>query len=453
MDPEPAYLFSFLNALTQIEELDTTLVLIQVGAILIGLLFSFLFSGAEVAFFSMKGDELEELQKKSFESSTMATIKYMLDHPRRLLSTILIGNTFANIITSVLAAVITGEIAHKIGLSEVLIYTIEIVVVTFVLVIVSEITPKVIAIKSPLKSATRIAWFIRFFYFILSPISKVLAQSALFIENKIPKAIHDFSGDDIRTIAEVGEERGSLKEDEREIFENVVEFGQITVKEIMTSRVDIVAVSTEEELGEVIELVLSKKLSRMPLYGEDLDDIIGVIYAKDLLPYLKTNLVNTTINWKTLARKVLFVPTTKHLDDLLKDFKKEKTHLAVVVDEWGGTEGIVTLDDVLSEIIGDIADENSDTETLFRKINEFTYEFDAKMNLEDVEEILECELTTPEDEFETLAGLVYHVRENIPEEGEHVFFRNIELIVDSLDNNRIKKVTIIKTQIEENSEE
>lgn len=453
MDPEPATLISFLNTTTQVAELDTTLVLIQIGLILLGLLFSFIFSGAEVAFFSIKGIELEELQKKSYETSTMAAIKYMLDHPRRLLSTILIGNTFANIVTSVLAAVITGEIAKVIGMSNVLIYTIEIVVITFVLVIVSEITPKVIAIKSPLQSATRIAWFIRFFYFILSPISKILAQSALFIENKIPKSVHDFSGDDIRTIAEVGEERGSLKEDEREIFENVVEFGQITVREIMTSRVDIVAVSIEEELGDVIELVLSKRLSRMPLYGEDLDDIVGVIYAKDLLPYLKTNLSNTTINWKTLARKVLFVPITKRLDDLLKDFKKEKTHLAVVVDEWGGTEGIVTLDDVLSEIIGDIADENSEVESLFRKIDEFTYEFDAKINLEDVEEILECELTSPDDEFETLAGLVYHVRENIPFEGEHVFFKNVELIVDSLDNNRIKKVTIIKKQIEPNLEE
>ncbi|TNE74525.1 DUF21 domain-containing protein [bacterium] len=402
-----------------------------------------MFSGSEVAYFSIKGAELEKLQKLAHTSKVYGTILQMLEHPRRLLSTILIGNTFTNIITSVVAAVLTGQLVHNFALPNWLIYTVEILVVTFTLVIISEITPKVIAIKQPLEFAHRFNWFVRTFYLLLAPISGIIARSTVLIESKLPKTIHDISSDDIRTLAEVGEEQGSLQEEEREIFENVIEFGQTTVKEIMTSRVDIVAVSTDDALGDVIELILNKKLSRMPLYGEDLDDIIGVIYAKDILPYLRTDLTSATINWRTLARKVLFVPTTKRLDDLLKDFKKEKTHLAVVVDEWGGTEGIVTLDDVLEEIIGDIADETTEQEQLYTQLDEHTFVFDAKINLEEVEEILEIEgVATPEDEYETLGGLVYHVLEKIPKAGDSFDYKGLSISVSSLENNRIKKIKV-----------
>jgi gliding motility-associated protein GldE len=446
LDPDPALALTFLwNALSleATTTFDVNVLVIELLLIFLGLVFSFLFSGSEVAFFSIKGAEYERLQQLAQQSGTHASILSMLDHPRRLLSTILIGNTFANIITSVVAAVLTGEIAHLFKLPDWLIYLIEIIVVTFTLVIVSEITPKVIAIKKPIEFAQRINWFIRTVYFLLFPVSNLIAKSAGYIENKLPKSVQDISSDDIRTLAEVGEEQGSLKEDEREIFENVIEFGQTTVKEIMTSRVDIVAVSVDDALGEVIELILTKKLSRMPLYGEDLDEIIGVIYAKDILPYLRTDLAGTSINWKTLARKVLFVPTTKRLDDLLKDFKKEKTHLAVVVDEWGGTEGIVTLDDVLEEIIGDIADETTEQEQLYSKIDENTYLFDAKINLEDVEEILEREdLSTPDDEYETLGGLVYHIMERIPIAGESIQHKGLDISVSSLENNRLKKIKV-----------
>jgi len=326
-----------------------------------------------------------------------------------------------------------------------LIYVIEILVVTFMLVIISEITPKVIAIKNPLQTAVKLNHIIYGFYIIMTPVSILIAKSAHSIESKLPYKSHEISGEDILTIAEVGEEKGSLKGDEREIFENVVEFGQTAVKEIMTSRVDIVAVSLDDELGEVIDTILDRKLSRMPLYGDDLDDILGVINSKDLLPYLKTDFQNTAINWKTIARKVLFVPTTKRLDDLLKEFKKEKTHMAIVVDEWGGTEGIVTLDDVLAEIIGNIGDETSNPEQLFEKVSENSYSFDAKINVEDAEEILEMQLSGENDEYETLAGLVYHILERIPENDEKLHFKEVEITVLEVENNRIKKVLITKS--------
>jgi len=410
----------------------------------LGLAFSFIFSGAEVALFSIKGSELDQLKSLATHSSSHRNIKKMIENPRRLLSTILIGNTFANIVVSIVSAVITGQIAEIFHFPEFLIYVIEILVVTFMLVIISEITPKVIAIKNPLQTAVKLNHMIYGFYIVMTPVSILIAKSAHSIESKLPYKSHEISGEDILTIAEVGEEKGSLKGDEREIFENVVEFGQTAVKEIMTSRVDIVAVSLNDELGEVIDSILDRKLSRMPLYGDDLDDILGVINSKDLLPYLKTDFQNTAINWKTIARKVLFVPTTKRLDDLLKEFKKEKTHMAIVVDEWGGTEGIVTLDDVLAEIIGNIGDETTNPEQLYERVSENSFSFDAKINVEDAEEVLEMELSGENDEYETLAGLVYHILERIPENDEKLYFKDVEITVLEVENNRIKKVLISK---------
>jgi len=410
----------------------------------LGLAFSFIFSGAEVALFSIKGSELDQLNSLATHSSSHRNIKKMIENPRRLLSTILIGNTFANIVVSIVSAVITGQIAEIFHFPEFLIYVIEILVVTFMLVIISEITPKVIAIKNPLQTAVKLNHMIYGFYIVMTPVSILIAKSAHSIESKLPYKSHEISGEDILTIAEVGEEKGSLKGDEREIFENVVEFGQTAVKEIMTSRVDIVAVSLNDELGEVIDSILDRKLSRMPLYGDDLDDILGVINSKDLLPYLKTDFQNTAINWKTIARKVLFVPTTKRLDDLLKEFKKEKTHMAIVVDEWGGTEGIVTLDDVLAEIIGNIGDETTNPEQLYERVSENSFSFDAKINVEDAEKVLEMELSGENDEYETLAGLVYHILERIPENDEKLYFKDVEITVLEVENNRIKKVLISK---------
>lgn len=444
MDPEPG----FLTALTFITQLNSEfsfqILLIEICVIILGLAFSFIFSGAEVALFSIKGSELDQLNSLATHSSSHRNIKKMIENPRRLLSTILIGNTFANIVVSIVSAVITGQIAEIFHFPEFLIYVIEILVVTFMLVIISEITPKVIAIKNPLQTAVKLNHMIYGFYIVMTPVSILIAKSAHSIESKLPYKSHEISGEDILTIAEVGEEKGSLKGDEREIFENVVEFGQTAVKEIMTSRVDIVAVSLNDELGEVIDSILDRKLSRMPLYGDDLDDILGVINSKDLLPYLKTDFQNTAINWKTIARKVLFVPTTKRLDDLLKEFKKEKTHMAIVVDEWGGTEGIVTLDDVLAEIIGNIGDETTNPEQLYERVSENSFSFDAKINVEDAEKVLEMELSGENDEYETLAGLVYHILERIPENDEKLYFKDVEITVLEVENNRIKKVLISK---------
>src|SRR5699024_1495273 len=401
--------------------------MVQLGLIMAGLLFSALFSGSEVAFFSLNSES-----ELSADNDRDQLIMRMLDRPRRLLATILIGNTFANIVTSVLAAVVTGSLAGYLGFSQFWIYFWEIIVLTFTILILSEITPKIIAINEPLTNARRISRFIYAMYVILKPISSIIANSTLSLEERLPKPNSKMTSEDIMTMAEVSEEEGSIKSDEREIIENVIEFGNISVREIMTSRVNIVAISATDSLDEVLSLIRSKGISRMPIYENDLDNILGIIHAKDVLPYINSDIERTTINWRTIARKALFIPATKKLDDLLRDFQQERTHIAIVVDEYGGTEGLITLDDILEEIVGDIVDDYDDTEEkLYTRFRSGVYIFDAKIDLDDMEDLLECELTTEDDDFETLGGLVYHLTERLPNVGERVYYRDIEFTIHS----------------------
>ncbi|MDZ7715305.1 MAG: gliding motility-associated protein GldE [Balneolaceae bacterium] len=422
--------------------LTTTELVLQILFIILGLIFSAVFSGSEVAFFSLSNQQ-DILDEAETEGSADQLVIRMLERPRRLLATILIGNTFANIITSVLAAVMTGSVIAYFGFPEVVIYTIEVVVLTFMILILSEITPKIIAINDPLKITRKLARFIYVLYVLLKPISKIIAESTISLEQRLPRPDSKMTSEDIMTMAEVSEQEGSIKKDEREIIENVIEFGTTSVREIMTSRVNIVAVSTENSLDEVLDIIREKGLSRMPLIEDDLDTILGIIYSKDVLPYINSDIERTTINWGTIGRKALFIPATKKLDDLLRDFQQEKTHIAIVVDEYGGTEGLITLDDILEEIVGDISDEYAENEEqLYTRFKNGVYVFDAKIDLDDMEDILECELTSSDDEYETLGGLVYHLTERIPNVGERVYYQNLELTIHSVQNNRVKKLRV-----------
>lgn len=415
---------------------------VEASVMILGLLLSALYSGSEVAFFSLVNN-MDQLLRSEQYNRADSRILAMLEKPRRLLATILIGNTFANIISSVLAAVMTGKIAAFYGFPTAIVYTVEIIVLTFMILILSEITPKVIAINNPLKISRGVSLFIYTNFILLTPISKLIAESTMVLERALPKPSNRMTSEDIKTMAEVSEQEGSIHGDEREIIENVIEFGNISVREIMTSRVNIVAVSVDNTLPEVISLIREKGLSRMPLFDNDLDSIIGVIYAKDVLPYINSEMEDSIINWKTIARKALFIPATKKLDDLLRDFQHEKTHIAIVVDEYGGTEGIVTLDDILEEIVGDIVDEYGDIEEkLYTRFKSGVYVFDAKIDLDDLDEILDVKVASPEDEFETLGGLVYHLTERIPNVGERMSYKNLELTIHSVEKNRVKKVRV-----------
>lgn len=433
-----AFLFA---AASSSGELNMVALSVQIVIMVLGLIFSAVFSGSEVAFFSLS-TRMEDLKQDEHSHSADDRIILMLDKPRRLLATILIGNTFANILASVMAAVITGSLMVFIGLSEFVVYTLEVVVLTFMILILSEITPKIIAINNPLQVSRRLSGFIYSLFILLKPLAKILAESAISLERYLPKPTNKMTSDDIKTMAEVSEKEGSIKEDEREIIENVIEFGTITVREIMTSRVNVVGVSISDSLQDVLKQIKEHSFSRMPLYENDLDTILGVIYAKDVLPYLNIDDENPSLNWKTISRKALFIPATKKLDDLLRDFQHEKTHMAIVVDEYGGTEGLVTMDDILEEIVGDIVDDEGEEVDMYTRFKSGIYIFDAQIDLDDMEDILETDLTAEDDEYETLGGLIYHLTESLPTVGVRVLFKNLELTVHSVQNNRIKKVRV-----------
>lgn len=421
---------------------DPIVTLIQVLIILLGLLVSGLFSGSEVAFFALTTQLDNNIREQGEHDPATKRVLNMLDRPRKLLATILIGNTFANIITAITAAILTGKFVYMLGVPTFVVYAVEIVVLTFMILILSEITPKVLALKDPLNVARRLSGFLYFFFVILTPFSNLISKSTHYFERRFPRPPERISSEDIKTIAEVGELQGSIQEDEREIIENVVEFGNTVVREIMTSRVNITAVSTDDNLEEVIRLIKEKSVSRLPLFEGDMDNILGIIHSKDLLPYMNASMKNTAVNWKTIARKPLFIPATKKLDDLLRDFQKERTHVAIVVDEYGGTEGLVTLDDILEEILGELSDENSEQEQMFVRRKSGVYIFDAKVDLDDMEKVLQKDITSEDDEYETLAGLIYHLTEDIPEVGEKVVFNDLEMMVYSVENNRIRKVMV-----------
>ncbi len=408
----------------------------QLAAIVLGLMFSGIFSSAEVAFFS-SGTTHSNSGNKS-----MAMVNAMLAKPRRLLATILIGNTFANIVTAVVAAVATAEALHALEIPYWLIFTAEIAVITFIILIVSEITPKIIALKNPAGVAKRLAIIIYPVYILLTPFSYLIANLTNWLENRLPKPNNIISPKDLKTIAEVGQSHGSLKDDEREIIENMVDFGNTTVIEIMTSRVDIIALSADDTLGEALEIIRKESVSRLPLYEKDLDNILGVVHTKDLLAFLDQDMKHVP-DWKSFARPALFIPSTKRLDDLLRDFQAQKNHLAIVVDEYGGTEGIVSLDDVIEEIIGDLgSDDSGPSEVLYTQRKNGDYIFDSKINLEDMDDILHVNLASDDDEFETLGGLIYHLMERIPETGEEVTFKGVEFHIHKVENNRVTKVRV-----------
>lgn len=445
MDPERS-LFSLLLQVSGSLPLDTAAgldmgeITMQVAIIVISFFFSALFSSSEVAFFSIRSHDLTE-KLRTQETPSLKRIKGLLDHPRQLLSTILIGNTVVNILISVFAAVLTGNLISHFGWNPILVYSIEIIVLTTALVIFGEITPKVIGLKNPYMVASMFSSFIYALFMVLRPLNKLVASSSMSLERRIPKSKSKITGNDLMALAEVGEEEGHLREDEREIIENVIEFGNTEVCEIMTSRVDIEFVAIDETLGEVLERVKKLRLSRLPLCDPDLDSIVGIIYAKDLLPYLNEQIDDRNFNWNSISRNPLFIPVNKKLDDLLEDFQREKTHMAIVVDEFGGTEGLVTLDDVLEEIMGELETDPNEREEI-HQLRNGDYIMDAKVDLDELNDLFEQEIATDDDEYETLGGLVYHIMERIPSVGEKVRFNNLEITVHELENNRVKRLRV-----------
>lgn len=367
-----------------------------------------------------------------------------MDNSKSLLSTILLGNTVVNVTASIVAAVVTLEILEQNHLDPLYGFLIEVVCITFTLLILSEITPKVIAANRSVSFAKFSAPLMYLTVILLSPITFVLNKFASLFSFSFKNREY-FSGEDLKTIADVVHEQGNIEENEREMINSIVEFKDLTVKEIMVSRLDMIAVSSETNYQEIMKLIQTEGHSRIPLFEDSLDNIFGILYVKDLITFLADPEKAKTFDIKKISRQPLFVPEGKKLDDLLKEFQTKKMHIAIVVDEYGGTAGLVTMEDVIEQIIGDIQDEYDEESPMFKKIGPDSYIFDGKIPIEEAEQILNIKLEIGGEKFETLAGFILALAGTIPKEKAIFKKDNVQFIVEQLEVRRISKIRTVSS--------
>ena len=445
--PPSAALFAVLSFI-QDSGLSTDQLVLGFAFLVVLLLLSSLFSGSEVALFTLDSGQIEELEDS--DSAASKRVVSLLQHPRALLVTILILNTVVNVGAAITAAVLTHEMATANDWSPIATVLIEIIVLTFVILVVSEITPKLIATRQPVGFARRISGILLLLHRILFPVSSLLARSMQAFHGRFAGLAEKISADDLKTMAEIGTAHGTIEEEERALIHSIVDFGGTSVREIMISRLDIVSLNVGASVQEAVEIIRDSGHSRMPLYVEHLDNILGVVYAKDLLRHMTEHSGDEHIDWTSLARPPIFVPLGKMLDDLLTDFQEKKTHIAIVVDEYGGTAGLVTLEDVLEEIVGEIRDEHDEhEEELIERVSETEFIVDAKIDLDVLFEDLNIEVDTEEFDFETLGGLIFHLAREIPDEGDRFSSNGLSYEVTQVENNRVVEVRVVVISVSE----
>lgn len=399
------------------------------------------FSSSETAFFSHSRSDIDRI-KKLTEPAAKRVIN-LLSHPQKLLITIVIGNTIVNIAAASLAAILTLQISDIYNFDEQISIVINVIVVTLIILIFTEIVPKVAAVKNPYKIAQLFAYPLSVFYYIFYPISSILNTLTHWLTHslKLVKNKSLLSEEELKTLVDFGEEKGTLEEEEKEMIHSIFEFGETSVKEIMIPRIDMISISSSAEIEELLSLIKEYLHSRIPVYKETVDNIVGVVYAKDLLPLMNAKKSKDTTLDK-LTRPAYFVPEQKKIDELLREFQSEKIHMAIVVDEYGGTSGLVTLEDIIEEIVGEIQDEYDSDLPLYRKISENIFVVDGSMPLEEINEELKINLPT-EEGVETIGGFLFGLFGSVPKEKEVAKYNGYEFIIEKIVERRIKQVRII----------
>ncbi|TXI67129.1 MAG: gliding motility-associated protein GldE [Flavobacterium sp.] len=427
MDPDPA---SFLNSI------DFEF-LFGILAIAILLACSAFISGSEVALFSLSQKDIDDISNKDYNSGTL--ISRLLEKPKKLLATILVANNFVNIAIVIIFSSFSGRLFNGIE-SSVLRFIMEVVVVTFFILLFGEVLPKIYANRNNMEFAKKVAIPISILNNILSPISVPMRNGILFIEKKLNVQKGNFSVDQLSQALELTSQNDTT-DGEQKILEGIVTFGNTEVRQVMSPRIDVFALNIEETFSQVMPKIVEKGYSRIPVYKENIDQIEGILFIKDLIPHIDSE----DFNWTELLRQPFFVPENKKLDDLLKDFQSMKSHLAVVVDEYGGTSGIISLEDVLEEIVGDISDEFDDEDLIYSQIDDKNFLFEGKISLKDFYRIIEVdenEFESKKGEAETLAGFLLEISGNFPKKRQKITFHNLIFTIENVDKRRIKQIKV-----------
>ncbi len=438
-DPLPALqhtdfvITSILNSIDLVTSIELIVVLFL-------LVFSGLISGSEIAYFSLLPKDLEEEPNNS--SASLSRVKKLLYDQKRLLATILVANNLINVGLILLTTLVINQLINFSYLPDYISFGIQVIGITFIILLFGEVIPKIYATKNALFLSKFMSFPLSFLSFLLYPLSYVLMTFSSVIDKHIKQRGLDVTVEDLSHALDL---TSDIEEDndEHKILKGIIKFGETSVKQIMTARVDVVALEKNLPYSSVLETILDSGYSRIPVFEDSFDTIVGVIYIKDLLAHIEEK---EDFEWTKLLRTPFFVPENKKLDDLLSEFQEKKMHLAIVVDEYGGTSGIVSLEDILEEIVGEISDEFDDEDITYSKLDDNNYVFDGKTALNDVFKIINID----DDEFfgdekidaESLAGLVIEIAEKIPQKNEKITLKNLTFTVEASDKRRVKRIKL-----------
>ena len=413
------------------------------------LILSAFFSGSETALFSLNKLQLKKMQKEESGWRVDAIVK-LLDDPQRTLITILTGNMFVNIAASSLATYLAIKIFGNIGIG------IASGTMIFLILVFGEIVPKSLAIANAETIAKKVARpidIIASFVLPLINFFKVIINTLFYFSGKKRiKEKKEITEEDLITLIDVGKDEGVIEEEEKEMIRNIFEFGDTMVKEVMVPRVDVDCIPSDTKLDMILNLIKKYGHSRIPVYEDTIDDIIGILYAKDLLAvYEQWFKSKEKFYLKKIIRRAYFVPENKKIDELLDIFQRDKIQIAIAIDEYGGTAGLVTMEDVVEEIVGEIIDEYDKEIKLYEIIDNNTVIVDGIISIDKINELLNIEI--PENDFETLGGFIYDLMGRVPNKNEKIEYKNVQITIEQVVKNRIKKVKIIKkfTELEKNN--
>lgn len=428
MDAEPSS-----NLLATI---DTNL-LFGILAIAFFLFCSAMVSAAEVALFSLTQQDLNTLSEE--DSSKANLISKLLQRPKKLLATILVANNFSHIGVVIVFSFVGNNIFSAIE-SPILKFVVEVILITFLILLFGEVLPKIYGSRNNIQFSKFVANPLSILDKLLSPISLPMRAVSVYLHEKLGRQKSYISVDQLSQALGLTSTEDTTSE-EQKILEGIVSFGNTDTKQVMSPRIDIFAIEMEETFAEIYEKIVDKGYSRIPVYRESIDHIEGVLFVKDLIPHINKK----EFDWIKLIREPFFVPENKKLDDLLKEFQSKKSHLAIVVDEYGGTSGLVSLEDIIEEIVGDISDEFDDENLNYSQIDDKNFLFEGKINLKDFYRIVDVDeeiFEISKGEAETLAGFILEILGNFPKKGQKIHFSNVHFTIESVDKKRIKQLKV-----------